>query len=51
MADIIIIAVIIAAVGGAGYYIYRAKKNGQTCIGCPGGKNCSGKCGCGDTKK
>ena len=44
-ADLIIIAVIVLIVGGASAYIIRAKKRGQKCIGCPVGKDCSGKCG------
>ena len=43
---IIILLVIAAAIVG---YLVRAKKRGQTCIGCPYAKQCSGKCsgGCG----
>lgn len=51
MTDIILIAVIILAVGGASYYIYKAKKSGKKCIGCPSGGQCAGaqggKCSCG----
>ncbi len=43
-ADIIVIAVILAIIGGAGWYIYRAKKSGAKCIGCPDSKTCSGNC-------
>ena len=43
--DYIIIAVILAIVGGAAYYIYRAKKSGKKCIGCPDSGSCAGKCG------
>ena len=48
--DFVIIAVIVLIVGGAGFYIYRAKKSGKKCIGCPdGGSCCNGKAsgGCG----
>ncbi len=44
MIDYIIIAIIVAAVGGAAFYIYKAKKSGQKCIGCPDSKTCSGNC-------
>ena len=44
MIDYIIIAIIVAIVGGAAYYIYRAKKSGQKCIGCPYANACGGKC-------
>lgn len=53
MTDIIIAIVIIAIVAAAGLYIYKAKKSGQKCIGCPDSKTCSGNChscsGCGST--
>ena len=45
MENIIIIAVLAAIVGGIVFYLYRAKKRGQTCIGCPYAKECSGKYG------
>ena len=43
--DYVIIAVIALIVGGAAYYIYRAKKSGQKCIGCPYSSSCH-KNGC-----
>ena len=42
--DIIVIAVIVALVGGALAYIIKAKKSAQRCIGCPDAKTCSGNC-------
>lgn len=42
--DIIAIAVIALIVGGALFYIIRAKKRGEKCIGCPYSKQCSGNC-------
>lgn len=51
MENIIIIAVVIIIVGLASLYIYKAKKSGQKCIGCPYSKSCgSGKCNCGNNK-
>ena len=44
MKDIIILLVVAVILVLAGLYIYKAKKNGRKCIGCPDGKNCSGKC-------
>ena len=44
LADIIVIALIALIVGGASYYIYRTKKSGKKCIGCPHGSECSGNC-------
>ena len=52
--DYIIIAVVLAIVGGAALYIWKAKKNGKKCIGCPDGGSCSGSCSncnCGHEKK
>lgn len=47
MKDIILIAVILLIIVGAGVYVYRAKKSGAHCIGCPSAKSCGGKCkGC-----
>jgi len=47
MIDIVIILVLLALVGGAGYYIYKAKKSGKKCIGCP----YAGTAGCSCSKK
>ena len=47
MENIILIVVLILILGGAGLYIYKAKKQGKKCIGCPsGGKciSCNGQC-------
>lgn len=43
MKDIIIIAVLVIILGLAAFYVYKAKKSGKKCIGCPD----SGSCGCG----
>jgi len=41
MDNVIIIAIIILVVGFASYYVYKAKKDGKKCIGCPDGcKSC-----------
>ena len=51
MESIIAAIVIIIIVAAASLYIYKAKKSGQKCIGCPDSKTCGGKChscgGCG----
>ena len=44
MESIIAAIVIIAIVAAASLYIYKAKKRGQKCIGCPDSKTCSGNC-------
>lgn len=35
MANVVIIAILVAVVGWACYYIYKEKKKGRRCIGCP----------------
>ncbi len=42
--DVIIIAILVLIVAGVSLYIYREKKRGSKCIGCPHSKNCSGGC-------
>ncbi|MBQ8525417.1 MAG: FeoB-associated Cys-rich membrane protein [Clostridia bacterium] len=51
MTDIVIIGIIVLAVGAAVWYIYKAKKSGRACIGCPNGKQCGGKCNCSDNEQ
>ncbi len=51
MTDIIIAAVVLLIVTLAVRYIYKAKKNGVKCIGCPHSKECGAKsCSCKDAK-
>ncbi len=47
MENIIIIAIIVVIVGVAALYVYKAKKSGKKCIGCPDSGTCGGNCGCG----
>ena len=52
--DYVVIAIVALIVGGAAWYIYKAKKSGKKCIGCPDSDTCSGHCGscsCGCTNK
>ena len=46
MIDLILMAVLAAIVGAAAWYVYKAKKRGTKCIGCPAAGGCSGKCPC-----
>lgn len=47
MTNVIIIAILILILGGAGFYVYKAKKSGQKCVGCPHSKECkSNNCNC-----
>lgn len=45
MVDFIIIALVAVIIGAVIRYIYKAKKSGVKCIGCPNAKTCSGNCG------
>ena len=47
--DFIVIAVVLLIIGAAVFYIIKAKKNGQKCVGCPYSKTCgksSKNCSC-----
>ena len=44
MLDAIIIIALVLIVGGIGFYLYRAKRRAEHCIGCPNSKACRGKC-------
>ncbi|MBQ2695921.1 MAG: FeoB-associated Cys-rich membrane protein [Clostridia bacterium] len=54
MVDAILILILILILGLAGFYVYKAKKSGKTCIGCPHSGSCSSQkngscsCGCGE---
>lgn len=50
MENIIIIAILFCITGSIIWYLYRSKKRGAVCIGCPYSKQCKGHCGCSDTK-
>ena len=43
MVDIILIVILLAIIGLAAFYVYKAKKSGKKCIGCPyaGTEGCS----------
>ena len=47
--NIVSVLVLLAALGFALLYIYKAKKQGQKCVGCPYSKTCSAqqKASCG----
>lgn len=48
MENYIIIAALVVVIGLAVLYVYKAKKKGNTCIGCPHSDSCHSKqCGCG----
>lgn len=45
MENVIIVLVLLTIVAGIVWYLYRAKKRGEKCIGCPYAKQCGGSCG------
>ena len=47
MTDLLIILLLALILGAAALYIYRAKKKGHKCIGCPHSSTCSGSCSSG----
>ena len=55
--DIVILLILLVIVGSACFYIIKAKRNGEKCIGCPMSKQCSTKnheqtqCNCGCSSK
>ena len=50
MENAIVILILVAIVAGILWYLIRAKKRGDKCIGCPYAKQCSGNCTCGSKK-
>ena len=46
MENTILVSVIVAVIALAIFAIWRSKKNGKKCIGCPDSAACSGNCGC-----
>ena len=54
MENVIVIIVLVVIIGLAAGYVYKAKKSGKKCIGCPdsgcscksGKSSCGGSCGC-----
>ena len=42
--DIIVVAVVVIILGVTGWYIYKSRKNGKKCIGCPDCNVCQGNC-------
>ena len=44
MDNVIIICVLALIVGFAVWYIYKSKKSGRKCIGCPDSGACASRC-------
>ncbi len=52
MENIMVVVLILMIAGSAAWYLYKAKKRGETCIGCPYAKQCkSNSCSCGSVKE
>ena len=58
MTDFIVGLIIVAIIAAAGLYIYKEKKRGVKCIGCPSAGTCASQgksggcsCNCGDTSE
>lgn len=45
MKNLILVLVLACILGLAAMYLYRAKKSGKKCVGCPYADACGGKCG------
>lgn len=46
MTDLMAAAVLLLVVCAAGWYVYRSKKKGQKCVGCPHAKECAARSQC-----
>ena len=46
MVNAILVVILLVIIGGAAIYVYKAKKNGKKCIGCPHADECGGPCNC-----
>ncbi len=44
MENIIVAAILVLIIGSIIIYLIKAKKRGETCIGCPYSKKCGGRC-------
>ncbi len=50
LANIILIVLLVVIVGSAVWYIYKEKKRGVHCIGCPSAGSCTRSCMSGKKK-
>lgn len=51
MADLIILVILALLIGCAVLYIYKSRKKGHRCVGCPYAGQCSGGCGSGKAEQ
>ena len=45
MINYILAGIIVCIIGAIVFYLYKAKKRGDKCVGCPYAKQCGGNCG------
>ncbi|MGN0402093.1 MAG: FeoB-associated Cys-rich membrane protein [Acetatifactor sp.] len=50
MENLIVVGILLVLVGAATLYIWKERKKGTRCIGCPAAGRCSGR-GCGNAKE
>ena len=46
MENVIVVLLLVAIAAGIIWYLLRAKKRGEHCVGCPYAKQCGSKCSC-----
>lgn len=51
MENFVIIFIVAVIVGAILVYLYKAKKRGESCIGCPYAKQCASHGSCSHSKK
>lgn len=51
MENVIVVLILVAIAAGIIWYLIRAKRKGEKCIGCPYAKQCSSKQGGGCSEK
>ena len=51
MINFVIIGIILVILGGAAVYVFKAKKSGAKCVGCPSSKTCGLNCHCAYTNE
>ena len=44
MENVIVVLILVAIAAGIIWYLIRAKKHGEKCVGCPYAKQCGSKC-------
>ena len=47
MENVIVVFILVAIAAGIIWYLIRAKRKGEKCIGCPYAKQCGSKCNAG----